>query len=157
VSDLKPRAKVTFGRPTEAWKREAADFTPLLAQQLDALGEASGVDLTSLGASEVATAGGRCIRIVAQVEDGSEFVVENPYGRADLARAPTIRVVLAMGKPVQKSVSGAATELAARDIRVINTWHHCPIPAASTNGRSLLESNAVFVLALAIVEAKKSR
>ena len=76
-------AKLVFGRLTEAWKGEAADFTPLLAAQLDALGEAIGVDLTSLGQSEVPSAGGRRIDIVAQVEDGSEFVVENQYGRAD--------------------------------------------------------------------------
>lgn len=76
-------AKLVFGRLTDAWKGEAADFTPLLAAQLDALGEAIGVDLTSLGQSEVPSAGGRRIDIVAQVEDGSEFVVENQYGRAD--------------------------------------------------------------------------
>ncbi|TDO57379.1 hypothetical protein EV651_111103 [Kribbella sp. VKM Ac-2571] len=76
-------AKLTFGRLTEAWKGEAADFTPLLAAQLDSLGNAIGVDLTALGESEVATTGGRRIDIVAQVEDGSEFVIENQYGRAD--------------------------------------------------------------------------
>jgi len=76
-------AKLSFGRLTEAWKGEAADFTPLLAAQLDSLGEAIGVDLTSLGKSEVPTSGGRRIDIVAQVEDGSEFVIENQYGRAD--------------------------------------------------------------------------
>jgi len=76
-------AKLVFGRLTHAWRGEAADFTPLLAAQLDALGEAIGVDLTSLGQFEVPSAGGRRIDIVAQVEDGSEFVVENQYGRAD--------------------------------------------------------------------------
>jgi hypothetical protein len=76
-------AKLVFGRLTEAWKGEATDFTPLLAAQLDALGEAIGVDLTSIGQSEVPSTGGRRIDIVAQVEDGSEFVVENQYGRAD--------------------------------------------------------------------------
>src|SRR4051794_12029276 len=76
-------AKLTFGRLTEAWKGEAADFTPLLAAQLDSVGNAIGVDLTTLGESEVATTGGRRIDIVAQVEDGSEFVIENQYGRAD--------------------------------------------------------------------------
>lgn len=76
-------AKLVFGRLTEAWKGEATDFTPLLAAQLDALGEAIGVDLTSLGQSEVPSTGGRRIDIVAQVEDGSEFVVENQYGRGD--------------------------------------------------------------------------
>lgn len=76
-------ARLQFGRLTEAWKGEAADFTPLLSEQLDALGSAIGVDLASVGKSEVPTAGGRRIDIVAQVEDGSEFVVENQYGRAD--------------------------------------------------------------------------
>jgi hypothetical protein len=76
-------AKLTFGRLTKAWKGEAADFTPLLADQLDSLGEAIGVDLASVGKSEVPSAGGRRIDIVAQVEDGSEFVIENQYGRAD--------------------------------------------------------------------------
>jgi hypothetical protein len=76
-------AKLSFGRLSEAWRGEAADFTPLLAAQLDSLGDAIGVDLTSLGQSEVSTAGGRRIDIVAQVEDGSEFVIENQYGRAD--------------------------------------------------------------------------
>lgn len=76
-------ARLSFGRLTKAWKGEASDFTPLLAAQLDALGSAIGIDLTSLGKSEVPTAGGRRIDIVAQGEDGSEFVVENQYGRAD--------------------------------------------------------------------------
>ena len=75
--------KLIFGKLTQAWKGEAADFTPLLAAQLDSLGEAIGVDLTSLGESEVVTTGGRRIDIVAQGDDGAEFVVENQYGRAD--------------------------------------------------------------------------
>lgn len=76
-------AKLQFGRLTEAWKGEAADFTPLLAEQLDALGAEIGVDLASIGESEVLTAGGRRIDIVAQGEDGAEFVIENQYGRGD--------------------------------------------------------------------------
>lgn len=76
-------ARLTFGRLTEAWKGEAADFTPLLAEQLDAVGSAIGVDLASIGPYEVVTAGGRRIDIVAEGEDGSEFVIENQYGRAD--------------------------------------------------------------------------
>lgn len=76
-------ARLTFGKLTEAWKGEATHFTPLLAAQLDALGDAIGVDLTSLGESEVPTTGGRRIDIVAQDDGGSEFVVENQYGRAD--------------------------------------------------------------------------
>ena len=76
-------ARLQFGRLTEAWKGEASDFTPLLAEQLDAIGAEIGVDLASIGESEVQTAGGRRIDIVARGEDGSEFVIENQYGRAD--------------------------------------------------------------------------
>jgi hypothetical protein len=76
-------ARLRFGRLSEAWKGEAADFTPLLAEQLDAIGAEIGVDLASVGESEVHSAGGRRIDIVAQGEDGSEFVIENQYGRAD--------------------------------------------------------------------------
>jgi hypothetical protein len=76
-------AQLEFGRLSEAWKGEASDFTPLLAEQLDDIGSAIGVDIASLGRSEVQTAGGRRIDIVAQGTDGSEFVIENQYGRAD--------------------------------------------------------------------------
>lgn len=76
-------AKLMFGKLSEAWKGEATDFTPLLADQLDNLGDALGIDLAAVGKSEVLTAGGRRIDIVAQGEDGSEFVIENQYGRAD--------------------------------------------------------------------------
>lgn len=75
--------RLQFGRLTEAWLGEATDFTPLLAEQLDMIGAEIGVDLASIGTSEVLTAGGRRIDIVAQGEDGSEFVVENQYGRGD--------------------------------------------------------------------------
>ena len=76
-------AKLMFGRLSEAWQGEATDFTPLLADQLDNLGDALGIDLAAVGKSEVLTMGGRRIDIVAQGEDGSEFVIENQYGRAD--------------------------------------------------------------------------
>ena len=76
-------ARLQFGRLTEAWKGEATEFTPLLAEQLDVLGAEIGVDLASIGESEVLTAGGRRIDIVAQGEDGAEFVIENQYGRGD--------------------------------------------------------------------------
>src|SRR5207302_11376345 len=49
----------------------------------DAIGAEIGVDLASLGESEVQTTGGRRIDIVAQGADGAEFVIENQYGRAD--------------------------------------------------------------------------
>ncbi len=76
-------AKLVYGRLSEAWKGEASDFTPLLAAQLDALGEAIGVDLSSIGETEVPTAGGRRIDIVTQVDGEGTFVVENQYGTAD--------------------------------------------------------------------------
>lgn len=76
-------AAVTFGRLTEAWTGEASDFTPLLAEQLGPLGDAIGVDFAASGRTEVPTAGGRRIDIVAQSDVGAEFVIENQYGRAD--------------------------------------------------------------------------
>jgi len=76
-------AKLQFARLTEAWKGEATDFTPLLVEQLDALGDAIGIDLASVGESEVVTTGGRSIDIVAQSTEGFELIVENQYGRAD--------------------------------------------------------------------------
>lgn len=75
-------ARLTFGRLSEAWKGEAADFTPLLLDRLDALGEAIGVPLIPLGA-EIPTAGNRRIDIVAADECDSEFVIENQYRTAD--------------------------------------------------------------------------
>lgn len=76
-------ARLEFGRLSQAWQGEASDFTPLLAEQLDALAAEIGVDLASIGLSEVPTTGGRRIDIVAQGADGAEFVIENQYGRAD--------------------------------------------------------------------------
>lgn len=76
-------ARLEFGSLREAWKGEATDFTPLLAEQLDVIGEEIGVNLLAVGQAEVATAGGRSIDIVAQSAEGPEFVIENQYGRAD--------------------------------------------------------------------------
>lgn len=93
-------ARLRFGALTEAWKGEATDFTPLLADQLDALGAEIGVDLASIGESEVPTAGGRRIDIVAQGEDGSEFVVENQYGKADHDHLVACHAPQAGGRPL---------------------------------------------------------
>lgn len=76
-------ARLVFGRLTEAWQAEAAAFTPLLAEQIGQLGAAIGLNFASIGESEVPTAGGRRIDIVAEGEDGSEFVIENQYGRTN--------------------------------------------------------------------------
>src|SRR6476620_12344725 len=75
--------RIELGRLSAAWRGEASDFTPLLNQQLDVMGEAIGVDLVSVGSAEVATDGGRRIDIVASADDGAEFFIENQYGRAD--------------------------------------------------------------------------
>jgi hypothetical protein len=45
-------ARLRLGRSSEASKGEATDFTPPLAEQLDAIGAEIGVDLASLGESE---------------------------------------------------------------------------------------------------------
>lgn len=76
-------ARLEFTRLSEAWRGEATDFTPLLGEQLDSLGDAIGVDLATVGEWEVATAGGRRIDIVASDANGVEFVIENQYGKAD--------------------------------------------------------------------------
>lgn len=75
--------RVAFGRLTEAWKGEASDFTPLLAERLDEVGAAIGVDLVAIGETEVPTSGGRRIDIVAEGVDGQRIVIENQYGRGD--------------------------------------------------------------------------
>jgi len=75
--------RLHFERLSAAWKGEATDFTPLLSERLDQLGEAIGVDLTSIGHTEVATTGGRRIDIVAEDSGGAIFVIENQYGKAD--------------------------------------------------------------------------
>jgi hypothetical protein len=75
--------RLTFGKLSEAWLGEARDFTPLLAEQLDMLGDAIGVSLAQVGEVEVSSAGGRRIDIIANGADGGDFVIENQYGRAD--------------------------------------------------------------------------
>lgn len=75
--------RLQFGRLSQAWPGEASDFTPLLSERLDQLGAAIGVDLASIGRSEVPTDGGRRIDILAQDTEGAEIVIENQFGRAD--------------------------------------------------------------------------
>lgn len=87
----------------------------------------------------------------AEVEQGRQYLLQL------LDIAPEIVVVLALGKPAQKSILGAATELAARDIHVIKAPHPSPIPAASTKGQSLREVNTAFTEALSIARARLPR
>ncbi len=136
-------AKLQFGRLTEAWVGEAADFTPLLAEQLDAVGDAIGLDLTSLGESEVLTTGGRRIDIVAQGEDGSEFVIENQYGRADHDHL----------------TRGLAYAVArrARGLVVIAEEHRDEFRAVAQYLNDLAEHDAERGIAVWLVEAKAVR
>lgn len=136
-------AKLQFGRLTEAWVGEATDFTPLLAEQLDAVGDAIGLDLTSLGESEVLTTGGRRIDIVAQGEDGSEFVIENQYGRADHDHL----------------TRGLAYAVArrARGLVVIAEEHRDEFRAVAQYLNDLAEHDAERGIAVWLVEAKAVR
>lgn len=72
--------KLVFGTLKDAWAGEATDFTPLLAQQVNAIGDAIGVELAPLGAAEVQTTGSRRIDILADGAGGTNFVIENQYG-----------------------------------------------------------------------------
>ncbi len=75
--------RLEYGWLRDAWPGEASDFTPSLAERLDDLGRAIGLELSQSGLSEVQTAGDRRIDIVASGTDASEFVIENQYGKAD--------------------------------------------------------------------------
>ena len=127
--------KLVFGDLRKAWAGEAADFTPLLAKQLDSLGEQIGLDLASIGQSEVPIPGGRRIDIVASADDGSEIVVENQYGRADhdhltrglayavARRARGLVVVAEEHRGEFRAVAQYLNEMAERDAeRGIAVW-----------------------------------
>lgn len=72
--------KLIFGSLRDAWPGEATDFTPLLAEQVDELGKAIGLNLSSVGKVEVATDGGRRIDILVDGIDDATYVIENQYG-----------------------------------------------------------------------------
>ena len=135
--------RLEFGRLTEAWKGEASDFTPLLAEQLDALGAEIGVDLASIGESEVLTTGGRRIDIVAQGDDGSEFVIENQYGRGDHDHL----------------TRGLAYAVArrARGLVVVAEEHRDEFRAVAQYLNELAESDRERGIAVWLVEAKAVR
>ncbi len=80
-----------------------------------------------------------------QVERGRRYLVEL------LTLAPSIRVVIALGRPAQRSVAGVADQLAERGIELIEAPHPSPIPAASTRGKSLMEIHAAFARAMDLV------
>lgn len=136
-------ARLEFGRLSEAWAGEAEDFTPLLTEQLDAVGEAIGVALTEVGKSEVPISGGRRIDIVAQGEGGSEFVIENQYGRADHDHL----------------TRGLAYAVArrARGLVVIAEEHRDEFRAAAAYLNDLAEHDAERGIAVWLIEARAVR
>jgi hypothetical protein len=136
-------ARLTFGLLSEAWEGEATHFTPLLSQQLDLLGDAIGVELTSVGEPEVATAGGRRIDIVGTSGDGSEFVIENQYGRADHDHL----------------TRGLAYAIAreARGLVVVAEAHRDEFRAVAQYLNDLAEHNAERGIAVWLVEARAVR
>jgi uracil-DNA glycosylase len=80
-----------------------------------------------------------------QVERGRRYLLRL------LDLAPAVRVVVALGRPAQRSIAGAAMQLEARGIAVLDAPHPSPIPAAATRGASLRKVNATFAEALRIV------
>ena len=136
-------ARLQYGRLSEAWKGEAADFTPLLAEQLDVIGDEIGVALASVGEAEVLTTGGRRIDIVAHGDDGSEFVIENQYGRADHDHL----------------TRGLAYAVArrARGLIVVAEEHRDEFRAVATYLNDLAEHDPVQGIAVWLVEARAVR
>jgi hypothetical protein len=65
----------------EIWPNEATDFTPWLAENLSALGEALGLDLELQ--SQEAAVGGYSLDIFAHDGNGRPVVIENQLGPTD--------------------------------------------------------------------------
>ncbi len=67
----------------EVWPGEASDFTPWLADNLDALSNHLEIGELELDRTEVEVPGGRRLDILAKDGDGGNWAVENQYGEAD--------------------------------------------------------------------------
>lgn len=67
----------------EVWPGEAKDFTPWLADNLEALSEHLDIGELELDSTEVEVPGGRRLDILAKDADGRNWAVENQYGEAD--------------------------------------------------------------------------
>ncbi len=68
----------------EVWPGEAREFTPWLADNLEALGEHIEVGQLSLVSTEVQVPGGRrSLDILAEDSDGRKWAIENQYGELD--------------------------------------------------------------------------
>ena len=66
----------------EVWPKEAEDFTPWLAENVELIGEAMGMDL-ELEGREVAVGPYSADLVLKEVSSGAVVVVENMYGRTD--------------------------------------------------------------------------
>jgi uracil-DNA glycosylase len=78
----------------------------------------------------------------AEVERGRQYLLR----LADLA--PSVRVVVALGRPAQRSIAAARERLEARGVSVLEAPHPSPRLAATTGGQSLDAVAAAFVEAL---------
>ena len=67
----------------EVWPGEARDFTPWLADNLEALSEHLQIGELELDSTEVEVPGGRRLDILAKDADGRNWAIENQYGEAD--------------------------------------------------------------------------
>ena len=67
----------------EVWPGEAKDFTPWLADNLEALSGHLEIPELELDITEVEVPGGRRLDILAKDADGGKWAVENQYGEAD--------------------------------------------------------------------------
>ena len=65
------------------WPGEAKEFTPWLADNLEALAGHLGIGELELDRTEVEVSGGRRLDILAEDPDGSKWAIENQYGEAD--------------------------------------------------------------------------
>ena len=68
---------------SEVWPGEAKDFTPWLAENLEALSEHLEIGELEEGSTEVHVPGGRKLDILARDADGRKWAIENQYGEAD--------------------------------------------------------------------------
>jgi hypothetical protein len=135
--------RLEFGVLSQAWQGEASDFTPLLADQLDSVGDAIGIRFAQVGSIEVQVAGGRRIDIVASEGEDSEFVIENQYGRADHDHL----------------TRGLAYAVArrARGLVVIAEEHRDEFRAVAEYLNGLAETSPTNGIAIWLVEAKAVR
>ncbi|AYF98987.1 hypothetical protein [Protaetiibacter intestinalis] len=125
--------RAEWGRLTSAWPGEAADFTPELARHLELLDRDLGLGLSQPD-TEVPAAGGRRIDILASGIDGSHYVIENQYGRADhdhltrglayavSAEAAGLIVVAEEHRDEFREVAHYLNDLAARAGKGIKVW-----------------------------------